>query len=62
MAFHPKRSTLTRKNKFIGSMTFGGSVLAKTEKASRKKILICDPHMGQICKYNSCSFGHSYGG
>jgi mono/diheme cytochrome c family protein len=35
-----------RKNKFIGSMIFVGPFASKTEKASRKKILICDPNTG----------------
>jgi hypothetical protein len=38
-----------KKNKFIGSITFVGPFPAKTEKASRKRILICDPATGQAC-------------
>jgi mono/diheme cytochrome c family protein len=38
-----------KKNKFIGSMIFVGPFPLKTEKASRKKILICDPNSGQAC-------------
>jgi len=39
-----------KKNKYIGSITFIGPFPAKVEKASRKKILICDPATGQACK------------
>src|SRR5262245_32914731 len=38
-----------KKNKFIGSMLFIGPFPSKTEKASRKKILICDPNTGAAC-------------
>jgi len=38
-----------KKNKFIGAITFQGPFPAKVEKASRKKILICDPATGQAC-------------
>jgi hypothetical protein len=38
-----------RKNKFIGSILFIGPFPAKEEKASRKKILICDPNSGPAC-------------
>jgi hypothetical protein len=38
-----------KKNKFPDSMTFIGPYPAKVEKASRKKILICDPNSGQAC-------------
>ena len=38
-----------KKNKFIGSISFIGPFAAKVEKASRKKILICDPSTGQAC-------------
>ena len=38
-----------KKNKFIGSMLFIGPFPSKTEKASRKKILICDPNSGPAC-------------
>jgi mono/diheme cytochrome c family protein len=38
-----------KKNKFIGSMLFIGPFASKTEKASRKKILICDPNSGPAC-------------
>jgi len=35
-----------KKNKFIGSITFQGPYASNVEKASRKKILICDPKTG----------------
>jgi len=38
-----------QKNKYIGAVTFVGPYPAKVEKASRKKILICDPASGQVC-------------
>jgi hypothetical protein len=42
-----------KKNKWIGSITFVGPYPSKVEKASRKKILICDPGLpgstGQAC-------------
>jgi cytochrome c553 len=38
-----------KKNKFIGSMIFVGPFASKIEKASRKKILICDPNTGAAC-------------
>jgi len=38
-----------KKNKFIGSITFVGPYPAKVEKASRKKILLCDPKTGPAC-------------
>jgi hypothetical protein len=38
-----------KKNKYIGSITFVGPFPAKVEKASRKKILICDPASGPRC-------------
>ncbi len=38
-----------KKNKFIGSMLFIGPFPLKEEKASRKKILICDPNSGPAC-------------
>jgi hypothetical protein len=36
-------------NKFISSMFFVGPYPSKVEKASRKKILICDPATGAVC-------------
>jgi hypothetical protein len=39
----------SKKNKFLDSITFIGPFPAKVEKASRKKILICDPNTGAAC-------------
>ena len=38
-----------KANKFIGSVFFVGPYPSKVEKASRKKILICDPATGAVC-------------
>src|SRR5207245_11023851 len=38
-----------KTNKFLDSITFEGPFPAKVEKASRKKILICDPNSGPAC-------------
>src|SRR6266478_29779 len=38
-----------KKNKFLDSITFVGPYPSKTELASRKKILICDPNTGPAC-------------
>ncbi|MGH9658416.1 MAG: DUF1592 domain-containing protein [Bryobacteraceae bacterium] len=38
-----------KKNKFLNMMTFVGPFPAKVEKASRKKILTCDPSSGAAC-------------
>ncbi len=38
-----------RKNKFPDTVTLVGPFPSKVEKASRKKILICDPKSGQAC-------------
>ena len=38
-----------RRNKYIDSMTFVGPFPSKTEKASRKRILICEPNTGAVC-------------
>jgi cytochrome c553 len=38
-----------KKNKYLESITFVGPFPSKVEKASRKKILICDPKTGQAC-------------
>ena len=38
-----------KKNKFLNSMVFVGPFPADVERASRKKILICDPKTGQAC-------------
>ncbi len=50
----PKDAYSDKKNKYIGGITFVGPYPAKVEKASRKKILICDPAAappagGQAC-------------
>jgi hypothetical protein len=45
----PKVAYSDKKNKYIGSMTFVGPFPSKVEKASRKKILICDVKTGQAC-------------
>ncbi|HYE73925.1 MAG TPA: DUF1592 domain-containing protein [Blastocatellia bacterium] len=44
-----KEAYNNRKNKFIESVTFVGPFPSKTEKPSRKKILICDPNSGRAC-------------
>ncbi|MBI3278770.1 MAG: DUF1592 domain-containing protein [Acidobacteria bacterium] len=38
-----------KKNKFLSSMTFIGPFPAKVERASRKKVLVCDPNSGRAC-------------
>jgi hypothetical protein len=38
-----------KKNKFLDSITFVGPYAPRTEKPSRKKILICDPNSGPAC-------------
>lgn len=38
-----------KKNKFLNSISFVGPFPAKIDKASRKKILICDPNSGKAC-------------
>jgi hypothetical protein len=38
-----------KKNKFLNSIVFVGPFPAKVERASRKKILICDPSAGMGC-------------
>src|SRR5262249_40721132 len=38
-----------KTNKFLESITFEGPFPAKVEKASRKKILVCDPSSGAAC-------------
>jgi hypothetical protein len=45
----PKDAYNNKKNKYIGSITFIGPFPSKVEKASRKKILICDPASGHAC-------------
>ncbi len=38
-----------KKNKFLNSIVFEGPFSTNVERASRKKILICDPKSGQAC-------------
>jgi cytochrome c553 len=38
-----------KKNKFLNMITFVGPFPSKTEKPSRKKILLCDPNSGRSC-------------
>jgi Protein of unknown function (DUF1592)/Protein of unknown function (DUF1588)/Protein of unknown function (DUF1585)/Protein of unknown function (DUF1595) len=45
----PKEAYNDKKNKYIGAITFVGPFPSTVEKASRKKILICDPKTGQAC-------------
>jgi hypothetical protein len=45
----PKDAYSDKKNKYIGSFTFVGPYPSKVEKASRRKILICDPATGSAC-------------
>jgi hypothetical protein len=45
----PKDLYNSKVNKYLDSITFVGPYPSKVEKASRKKILICDPQSGQAC-------------
>jgi hypothetical protein len=45
----PKDAYSAKKNKYIGAITFIGPFPSKVEKASRKKILICDLSTGHAC-------------
>jgi Protein of unknown function (DUF1592)/Protein of unknown function (DUF1588)/Protein of unknown function (DUF1587)/Protein of unknown function (DUF1585)/Protein of unknown function (DUF1595)/Cytochrome C oxidase, cbb3-type, subunit III len=45
----PKDAYSDKKNKFLNSMKFIGPFPTNVEKASRKKILICDPKSGPAC-------------
>ena len=45
----PKQAYDRKTNKYLESMTFVGPFPSKVEKASRKKILICDPASGDAC-------------
>ena len=38
-----------KKNKFLDSITFVGPYASNVERASRKKILVCDPQTGTAC-------------
>jgi len=44
-----KEAYSNKKNKFLNSMVFVGPFPTDVERASRKKILICDPKSGQAC-------------
>ncbi len=44
-----------KKNKYLDSITFVGPYPSTVEKASRKKILICDPKTGTACVTNIVS-------
>ena len=44
-----KEAYNNKTNKFLESIAFEGPFAAKVEKASRKKILICDPGSGSAC-------------
>jgi hypothetical protein len=45
-----------KKNKYVGSVLFVGPFPSNVEKASRKKILICDPNTGgDACAYKIIS-------
>jgi len=46
---NPKDAYNDKKNKYIGSITFVGPFPSKVEKASRKRMLICDPKTGNAC-------------
>ena len=46
---NPKDYYNNKANKFLDSMTFVGPFATNVEKASRKKILICDPNTGPAC-------------
>jgi hypothetical protein len=48
-ALGPRDIYNNRKNKFLESITFEGPFPSKVEKASRKKIFICDPKSGDPC-------------
>jgi mono/diheme cytochrome c family protein len=44
-----KEAYSNKNNKFLDSITFVGPFPSKVEKASRKKILTCDPKTGPAC-------------
>jgi hypothetical protein len=44
-----KQAYNTKKNKYIDSISFEGPFPSNVERASRKKILTCDPKTGQAC-------------
>jgi hypothetical protein len=45
----PKDAYSDKKNKYLNSIKFIGPFPTNVEKASRKKILICDPNSGPAC-------------
>lgn len=45
----PKEAYDNKKNKSLNMISFVGPFAAKGEKASRKKVLICDPKSGPAC-------------
>jgi cytochrome c5 len=44
-----KEAYSSKKNKFLNSMVFVGPFPTDVERASRKKILVCDPKSGPAC-------------
>ena len=58
----PKELYNSKKNKYLDSITFVGPYPAKVVRASRKKILICDPETGAPCvdKIISTLARHAY--
>ena len=44
-----KEAYSSKKNKYLDSITFVGPFASNVERASRKKILICDPNSGSAC-------------
>ena len=45
----PAEARNNKKNKFLDGMTFVGPFPSKVARASRKRILICDPDSGSAC-------------
>jgi mono/diheme cytochrome c family protein len=44
-----KEAYTDKKNKYLNMITFLGPFPSKVEKASRKKVLVCDPKTGPAC-------------
>ena len=44
-----KEAYSSKKNKYLDSMVFVGPYPSKSERASRKKLLICNPNSGPAC-------------
>ncbi|MBL8212147.1 MAG: DUF1592 domain-containing protein [Bryobacterales bacterium] len=44
-----KEAYSSKSNKYLDSITFVGPFATKTERPSRKKILVCDPNSGAAC-------------